>query len=90
MTELYTDEPNGLCGNEDCGQMSAWYVFSSMGFYPVAPFGGMMDLGIPQFSSVQISVPGKPIISIATDRKQGDTYVSSFCIMQEQIKSDFH
>lgn len=78
MTELYTDEPNGLCGNEDCGQMSAWYVFSSMGFYPVVPFGGMMDLGIPQFSSVQISVPGKPIISIATDRKQGDTYVSSF------------
>lgn len=78
MTELYTDQNDGLCGNEDCGQMSAWYVFSSLGFYPVVPFGGMMDTGVPQFNSVQILVPNKAPITIQTDRKNGDTYVASF------------
>lgn len=42
MRELYLNTPAGLCGNEDCGQMSAWYVFSAMGFYPVDPVGGNM------------------------------------------------
>ena len=37
LSELYTPKPDGLCGNEDCGQMSAWYVMSAMGFYPVCP-----------------------------------------------------
>lgn len=78
MSELYSDSPDGLCGNEDCGQMSAWYVFSSMGFYPVVPFGGMYDLGIPQFQSIQINVPGKNAIVITTERKDGDAYVSNF------------
>jgi predicted alpha-1,2-mannosidase len=39
-TTMYNDKPDGLCGNEDCGQMSAWYVFSSLGFYPVNPSNG--------------------------------------------------
>ena len=49
--ELYTNTPAGLCGNEDCGQMSAWYVFSAMGFYPVNPVSGMYENrkpGIPE------------------------------------------
>jgi putative alpha-1,2-mannosidase len=40
LLSQYNDQPNGLCGNEDCGQMSAWYVFSAMGFYPVNPADG--------------------------------------------------
>ena len=47
MTKLYNDTPEGLCGNEDCGQMSAWYVFSALGFYPVNPASGNYDLGTP-------------------------------------------
>ncbi len=57
MTTLYTNEPDGLCGNEDCGQMSAWYVLSAMGFYPVNPVGGSYELGTPLFSEVSVSLP---------------------------------
>ena len=58
MTTLYTNTPDGLCGNEDCGQMSAWYVFSSMGFYPVNPVDGRYELGTPLFSESTILLPG--------------------------------
>jgi len=47
MSSLYKDTPDGLCGNEDCGQMSAWYVFSALGFYPVNPASGNYDFGTP-------------------------------------------
>lgn len=50
---LYTDKPDGLCGNEDCGQMSAWYVLSSSGFYPVTPGSPHYWFGSPQFSCVK-------------------------------------
>ena len=49
MRELYRNAPDGLCGNEDCGQMSAWYVMSALGFYPVNPCGGEYELGAPLF-----------------------------------------
>ena len=45
--ELYKDTPDGLCGNEDCGQTSAWFVFSALGFYPVNPVGGIYEIGTP-------------------------------------------
>ncbi|WP_335645267.1 glycoside hydrolase domain-containing protein [Phocaeicola dorei] len=44
----YHPEPDGLCGNDDCGQMSAWYMFSAMGFYPVDPVSGNYVFGAPQ------------------------------------------
>jgi predicted alpha-1,2-mannosidase len=52
MDELYHDGADGLCGNEDMGQMSAWYVLSSMGFYPVAPGQNVYAIGSPEFSKV--------------------------------------
>ena len=54
MDDLYTSGPAGLCGNEDMGQMSAWYVLSSMGFYPVAPGQNVYSIGSPQFSKATI------------------------------------
>ena len=54
MNELYKNEPAGLCGNEDCGQMSAWYVFSAMGFYPVNPVSGKYEIGTPLFPEMQL------------------------------------
>lgn len=54
MCELYRNTPDGLCGNEDCGQMSAWYVFSAMGFYPVDPVGGVYEVGAPLFEEVKL------------------------------------
>ncbi len=54
MREQYTDQPSGYSGNEDCGQMSAWYIFSAMGFYPVNPADGVYCLGSPILKSVTI------------------------------------
>ena len=62
--ELYDDTPEGVCGNEDCGQMSAWYVMSCMGFYPMNPCGGEYVFGIPRFSKMTISVPGQNTLEI--------------------------
>lgn len=54
MTTLYKNTPDGLCGNEDCGQMSAWYVLSSLGFYPLDPVSGEYEIGCPMFESAKI------------------------------------
>jgi predicted alpha-1,2-mannosidase len=56
MDEFYKPTPDGLCGNEDCGQMSAWYVFSAMGFYPIAPGSNHYAIGSPIFRKVTINL----------------------------------
>jgi predicted alpha-1,2-mannosidase len=56
MKTQYNDTPYGLCGNEDCGQMSAWYVFSAMGIYPTNPANGQYDLGSPVLDAATIEV----------------------------------
>ena len=53
---FYLPKPDGLCGNEDCGQMSAWYIFSAMGFYPFNPCGGEYVIGAPQVPKVTLRV----------------------------------
>ncbi len=58
MDHLYRDQPDGLSGNEDCGQMSAWFVFSAMGFYPVCPGTNQYVLGTPLFSEISIRLGG--------------------------------
>lgn len=55
-SNFYKNKPDGLMGNDDCGQMSAWYMFSVMGFYPLNPVSGEFVLGAPQVSKIQISV----------------------------------
>ena len=64
MKELYRNTPDGLCGNEDCGQMSAWYVMSAMGFYPVNPCGGEYELGAPLFPEVRLHLPDSKMFTI--------------------------
>ena len=59
MDELYHDGPDGLCGNEDMGQMSAWYVLSATGFYPVAPAQNVYAIGSPAFSKVVLHLDEK-------------------------------
>lgn len=65
-TEFYKNSPDGLIGNEDCGQMSAWYVFSSMGFYPVCPGIPFYAVGKPVFSGVKIHLENGRTFSIET------------------------
>jgi predicted alpha-1,2-mannosidase len=56
MDILYSDQPDGLCGNEDCGQMSAWYVMSALGFYPVTPGQDLYVIGTPIFPKAVIKL----------------------------------
>ena len=77
-TELYYDAPDGLCGNEDCGQMSAWYVMSALGFYPVCPGSGQYIIGSPLFYKVTIHLQnGKDIVINAKGQSHRSCYVRS-------------
>lgn len=67
MTTLYDDSPAGLPGNEDMGQMSAWFVMSAMGFYPVDPVGGVYELGAPMFEKVEIPVGNDRCFTLIAD-----------------------
>ncbi|MCX6550202.1 MAG: GH92 family glycosyl hydrolase [Acidobacteria bacterium] len=64
LTSLYSTGPEGLCGNEDCGQMSAWYLFSAMGFYPVNPAEGVYVIGTPHLDKVSIDIGGQRTFDI--------------------------
>ena len=78
MTKLYTENPDGICGNDDCGQMSAWYVFSSLGFYPVNPVGGEYELGIPMFREASVAVGGGRMFVVkAPELSENKRYVKS-------------
>ncbi|MCS3284035.1 glycoside hydrolase family 92 protein [Bacteroides salyersiae] len=77
MSTLYTAAPDGLCGNEDCGQMSAWYVFSAMGFYPVNPAEQIYVLGKPMLQSAEFTVKDKPFKMIAHNLNKENIYVQS-------------
>lgn len=73
----YKDAVDGLCGNDDCGQMSAWYIFSVLGFYPVDPCGGEYILGAPQVPEAEISLPeGKVFRIVAEDLSEENKYVA--------------
>ncbi|WP_299075334.1 GH92 family glycosyl hydrolase [uncultured Paraglaciecola sp.] len=78
MDQLYNTTPNGLCGNEDAGQMSAWYMFSALGFYPVNPASGDYVLGSPEVDSAQITLDnGKVFSVIANNQSPKNVYVKS-------------
>lgn len=76
MNRLYTDLPDGLCGDEDNGQTSAWYVFSAMGFYPVCPGTGEYVLGAPLFKKITLNLNGKRFIINAPDNIPSTPYRS--------------
>jgi predicted alpha-1,2-mannosidase len=76
--DLYKNEPNGVAGNEDCGQMSAWYIFSAMGFYPVNPVSGDYMIGSPLFRKVTLALPsGKRFVISAPNNSASNLYIQS-------------
>ncbi len=78
LTTLYSDQPDGLSGNEDCGQMSAWYVFSAMGMYPVNPAAGIYVFGSPVIDEATIAVPGGKSFTIVTKNNSPENlYIQS-------------
>ncbi len=76
MNEFYTNSPDGLCGNEDCGQMSAWYVLSSLGIYPVNPADGIFVFGSPQFEKAEIRLEnGKTFVMSSTRHDKKEKFI---------------
>ena len=63
-TTLYSSKVDGLCGNDDCGQMSAWYVFNALGFYPLNPASGRYELGAPLFDRATLRLPNGKTFSV--------------------------
>jgi len=77
----YRPEPDGLCGNDDCGQMSAWYMFSAMGFYPVDPVSGNYVFGAPQLPKIILRLAnGKTFTVIAEGLSAENKYVESITL----------
>ncbi|MFZ4862783.1 GH92 family glycosyl hydrolase [Sphingobacterium sp. Mn56C] len=78
LNDLYTDSHAGYPGNEDCGQMSAWYVWSAIGFYPVNPANGVYAIGSPQFTSAKINLENGKTFEVETNKKSSqDIYIQS-------------
>jgi hypothetical protein len=78
MSRWYTDKADGLCGNDDCGQMSAWYVFSAMGFYPVTPGQNTYAIGSPLFPRVSIELAHDKTFTVKAEHvSQKNMYIQS-------------
>ena len=87
---LYTNTPDGLCGNDDCGQMSAWYVFSGMGFYPVNPLDGKYYIGAPQFEKTELLLPkGKTFTVTADNISDKNRYIKSTKLNGKTLKRPY-
>lgn len=78
LTELYQNSPDGISGNEDCGQMSAWYIFSSLGFYPVTPGSNQYIIGSPLYEKATINLEsGKSFTIQAKNSSSENKYIKS-------------
>ena len=83
---MYTDQPDGLSGNEDLGQMSAWYILSSFGFYQVEPAGGKFVFGYPNFDKVEIAVPAGKFVIERENKGQQNNYIQGIVLNGTEYK----
>jgi predicted alpha-1,2-mannosidase len=90
VNTMYLNKPDGLCGNDDCGQMSAWYIFSSLGFYPVAPGSGMYAIGSPSVSKGILTLPGGKKLTVrAQNLSEKNIYVKSVSLNGKAVDTSF-
>ena len=90
MTTLYNTSSSGYAGNDDCGEMSSWLIFSAMGFYPVCPVGGKLALGTPLFDDIKIHLNNGKVFHITAKRKRpNDIYVKQTLLNGKKLKSSF-
>ena len=76
LHEMYAPTPEGIIGNEDCGQMSAWYVFSSLGFYPVCPGSNEFALTAPQFPKAVVRLANGRTLTVTADNPHRSVYIA--------------
>ena len=90
MQTLYLHTPDGLCGNEDCGQMSSWYVLSALGFYPVCPGDGKLIIGSPAVKSAVINLANGKQFSIETkNQSKENIFVKKIMLNGEEYNSSY-
>ena len=85
LDELYDDTPEGISGNEDCGQMSTWYLFTALGLYPVTPATGELQITTPRFREVTLTLP-KGQLTITTDKDPAEyPYIRSISLNGKEL-----
>ena len=90
LNEMYLDQPEGLSGNEDVGQMSAWYILSSVGLYQVDPVGGRFVIGSPLFDKATVNVGGgKTFTVVAKNNSDKNIYVQSARLNGKTLKNSY-
>lgn len=86
----YKDEPNGHCGNEDCGQMSSWYVFSALGFYPVNPAQGVYAFGSPIIDAATLNLENGKIFTVeAINNSSDNMYIQTIELNGKIIERNY-
>ncbi len=86
MNTMYKPEPHGLCGNDDCGQMSAWYIFSALGFYPVTPGSNEYVIGSPSVEEAFINLEnGKTFRIISENLSDRNIYINKVVLNGKEI-----
>jgi len=90
LNEMYTSKPDGLCGNEDCGQMSAWYVLSAMGFYSVTPGSPEYIIGSPTFKKVTLHLDnGKDFVIEGKNASSENIYIQNTTLNGKSYEKTF-
>jgi len=90
MNDMYRPIPDGLCGNDDCGQMSAWYVFSALGFYPVTPGSNQYVLGSPAVKRAEIDTGnGHTFVVVAENQAPDHVYIREVRLDGEILGRNF-
>ena len=90
MKTMYAPQVDGLCGNDDAGQMSAWYVFSALGFYPVTPGSTNYALGSPLVKEATLHLEnGNTLLIIANNQSEDNVYVESITLNGEKLEGIF-
>lgn len=90
LNELYQDTPDGLSGNEDCGQMSAWYILNAMGFYQVCPGDPVYSIGRPLFDKAVIKLPdNKTFTIVSKNNSKENRYIQSVALNGKPLDTPF-
>ena len=89
LHEMYAPTPEGIIGNEDCGQMSAWYVFSSLGFYPVCPGSNEFALTVPQFPKAVVRLANGRTLTVTADNPRRSVYIASVTLDGKPIDRNY-
>ena len=86
---MYAPPPAGIIGNEDCGQMSAWYIFSSLGFYPVCPGSNQFALTAPQFPKAVVRLANGRTLTVTANNPRRNTYIASVTLDGVPVTENF-